>query len=78
MILHILITGGTGLIGTAVCRALHHSGHQLTVLTRQRAVPRTASTFVTALEDCAGGVDAVINLAGAGLADKRWSRLLQA
>ena len=29
--------------------------------------------FVTALEDCMTPVDAVINLAGAGLADRRWS-----
>ena len=71
--MHILITGGTGLIGTAVCRALHTRGHQLTVLTRQERAPETGVTFVTALQDCAGGVDAVINLAGAGLADKRWT-----
>lgn len=71
--MHILITGGTGLIGTAVCRALHTRGHQLTVLTRQERAPETGVTFVTALQGCAGGVDAVINLAGAGLADKRWT-----
>ena len=71
--MHILITGGTGLIGTAVCRALHTRGHQLTVLTRQERAPETGVTFVTALQDCADGVDAVINLAGAGLADKRWT-----
>ena len=71
--MHILITGGTGLIGTAVSRALHTRGHQLTVLTRQERAPETGVTFVTALQDCAGGVDAVINLAGAGLADKRWT-----
>jgi uncharacterized protein (TIGR01777 family) len=71
--LHILITGGTGLIGTAVCRALHTRGHQLTILTRQARASETGVTFVTALKDCAGGVDAVINLAGAGLADKRWT-----
>jgi uncharacterized protein (TIGR01777 family) len=43
------------------------------VLTRQERAPETGVTFVTALQDCAGGVDAVINLAGAGLADKRWT-----
>jgi uncharacterized protein (TIGR01777 family) len=43
------------------------------VLTRQERAPETGVTFVTALQGCAGGVDAVINLAGAGLADKRWT-----
>lgn len=71
--MHILITGGTGLIGTAICGVLHAQGHQLTVLTRQDRAPDGKATFVTALEDCTGAVDAVINLAGAGLADKRWS-----
>jgi uncharacterized protein (TIGR01777 family) len=71
--MHILMTGGTGLIGTAVCAALHQSGHDVTVLTRRQRAVTAEARFVTALEDCAGPVDAVINLAGAGLADRRWS-----
>ena len=71
--MHILMTGGTGLIGTAVCGALHQSGHDVTVLTRRRRAATDKARFVTALEDCAEPVDAVINLAGAGLADRRWS-----
>ncbi len=71
--MHILMTGGTGLIGTATSTVLHESGHELTILTR-RAPPATDdATYVTALADCAEPVDAVINLAGAGLADRRWS-----
>ena len=71
--MHILMTGGTGLIGTAVCTALHESGHDVTVLTRRQLAATDKARFVTALEDCAEPVDAVINLAGAGLADRRWS-----
>jgi len=71
--MHILMTGGTGLIGTATCTALHAAGHKLTILTR-RARPAThEATYVTALVDCAEPADAVINLAGAGLADRRWT-----
>ena len=71
--MHILITGGTGLIGTATCAALRAAGHKLTILTR-RARPATATaTYVTALGACTEPIDAVINLAGAGLADRRWS-----
>ena len=71
--MHILMTGGTGLIGTATCAALHAAGHKLTILTR-RSRPATAeATYITSLRECAEPVDVVINLAGAGLADRRWS-----
>ena len=72
--MHILMTGGTGLIGTATCAALHAAGHKLTILTRRGRPATDEATYVTALEDCAEPVDAVINLAGAGLADRRWSK----
>ena len=71
--MHILMTGGTGLIGTATSAALHAAGHKLTILTRRARPATDEATYVTALVDCADPVDAVINLAGAGLADRRWS-----
>ncbi len=71
--MHILMTGGTGLIGTATCAALYATGHKLTILTRRGRPATNDVTYVTALKDCAEPVDAVINLAGAGLADRRWS-----
>ena len=71
--MHILMTGGTGLIGTATCAALHAAGHKLTILTRRARPATTEATYITSLGECADRVDVVINLAGAGLADKRWS-----
>ena len=71
--MHIVMTGGTGLIGTATCAALHAAGHKLTVLTRRARPAAPGATYVTALGECADPVDVVINLAGAGLADRRWS-----
>ena len=71
--MHILVTGGTGLIGKATIAALYQDGHDLTVLTRKQRARTDEAKFVTALEDCVEPVDAVINLAGAGLADRRWS-----
>ena len=71
--MHILMTGGTGLIGTATSAVLQESGHKLTILTRRAPRETDDATYVTALADCAEPVDAVINLAGAGLADRRWS-----
>lgn len=77
--MNILITGGTGLIGSALCRQLLAGGHQLTVLSRRpQQVPSLCGTGVDAVETLAelpaeGGFDAVINLAGEGIADRRWS-----
>ena len=71
--MHILMTGGTGLIGTATCTALHTAGHKLTILTRRARPATDEATYLTALADCPEPIDAVINLAGAGLADRRWT-----
>ena len=71
--MHILITGGTGLIGSALCKALLAEGHRLTVLTRSRRRDGEGLRFITEFSQCKDPVDAVINLAGAGLADRRWT-----
>jgi uncharacterized protein (TIGR01777 family) len=71
--MHILMTGGTGLIGTAACAALHAAGHRVTILTRRSRPATVEANYITSLGECADRVDVVINLAGAGLADKRWS-----
>jgi len=75
----ILITGGTGLIGRALCRELHARGCTLTVLSRAPAtVAEKCGGDVTALaslDDWRAGdaFDAVVNLAGAPIADRRWT-----
>ena len=74
--MHILITGGTGLIGSALCKALLAEGHRLTVLTRSKSQDRAGLRFISEFSQCADTVDAVINLAGAGLADRRWTPLI--
>src|SRR5690554_17578 len=75
----VLITGGTGFIGGELCRKLLDRGYKLSVLSRQPAdVVRMLCGPVEVihnLESLRGhqGYDAVINLAGEGIADKRWS-----
>ncbi|MCR8915580.1 TIGR01777 family protein [Marinobacter panjinensis] len=75
----ILITGGTGFIGQVLCQKLIADGHSLTVLSRQPAHNvQAVCGRVEPLNDLdelrgAEGFDAVINLAGEGIADKRWS-----
>ena len=72
--MHVLITGGTGLIGTATGVLLREQGHRVTVLTRRQRQNKPQLVYIKRLSDCEQRVDAVINLAGAGLADRRWSR----
>ena len=72
--MHILITGGTGFIGTALQGPLTASGHSVSVLSRsQAASANNAVRVVQSLDALDAPVDAVINLAGASLAGKRWS-----
>ncbi|MBB5863816.1 TIGR01777 family oxidoreductase [Xanthomonas sp. 3058] len=72
--MRLLITGGTGFIGQALCPALLHAGHHVTVLSRD---PRRASRRlpgISAVETLDGvQADAVINLAGEPLAAGRWT-----
>lgn len=75
--MHIVITGGTGLIGRALIEKL--SSHQITVLTRNRYLARSLfssdiylCTQLDALPDF-NEVDAVINLAGEPIVGKRWN-----
>ena len=76
--MHILITGGTGLIGTALSEQLRRQGHDVTVWTRRPHDPAGGVVYVTALQDCAEPIDMVVNLAGANLAERRWSRSYKA
>jgi uncharacterized protein (TIGR01777 family) len=80
----IVISGGTGFIGRPLCAALCQEGHRVTVLTRrQEEAQRLCGSAVTAIEwngrktgaweHCLEDADAVINLAGAPIADGRWT-----
>jgi uncharacterized protein (TIGR01777 family) len=74
--MRILITGGTGFIGQALCPRLQAAGHEVVILTRQSGarLPSGASSAVTRLDDLdAGGFGGVINLAGAPIGDARWT-----
>lgn len=76
-----LITGGTGFIGRRLVHRLLNEGHQVIVLSRQPAkdVRLQLSTRVKPVSSLSAVnpstcFDAVINLAGEGIFDKRWSR----
>lgn len=73
--MQVLVTGGSGFIGGALCARLQADRHTVTVLTRDptrtaRDVPGVRA--VATLAEVAG-IDAVVNLAGEPLADGRWT-----
>jgi uncharacterized protein (TIGR01777 family) len=74
--MRVLITGSSGLIGTALARALPAAGHSPVRLVRSGGGEGTVRWDPAAgTIDAAGleGIDAVVNLAGAGIGDRRWT-----
>lgn len=76
--MRVAISGSSGLIGSALGRALEARGDEVVALVRFRSdkAPSTAlwNTEQGLVErDPVQGVDAVVHLAGAGIADKRWT-----
>jgi len=71
--MHILITGGTGLIGRALTEKLKSEGHTVAILSRSggdfKWNVRDGFMDPLAFEK----VDAIVHLAGAGIAENRWT-----
>ncbi len=73
----VAITGGTGVIGSALQRALRARGHEPVVVTRAPAshdgsigwVPDRGHIDAAAFD----GIDAVVNLAGESIGSSRWT-----
>jgi uncharacterized protein (TIGR01777 family) len=76
--MRVVVSGSSGLIGQALCSYLTRSGHHVVRVVR-RPVRPGESALVWDPEagtiDASGleGADAVVNLAGAGVGDSRWS-----
>lgn len=77
----ILITGGTGTIGTALTSLLISKGYEVIILSRGNHEPREHVTFKqwdidkSYIDPAAiTSADHIIHLAGAGIADKRWTK----
>lgn len=82
--MRVVVAGGTGFIGRALCAELLQAGHEVTVLTRNPS--QAASRLPTGakavqwlsgsqdgLSEVLSGVDAVVNLAGESIAAQRWN-----
>ncbi|MBK5537056.1 TIGR01777 family oxidoreductase [Pseudomonas sp. TH05] len=76
--MHILLTGGTGLIGRQLCQFWLSQGHQLTVWSRQpEKVAQLCGAQVRGVAQLQEldqqPLDAVVNLAGAPIGDRHWT-----
>ncbi|MEZ5502395.1 MAG: TIGR01777 family oxidoreductase [Halioglobus sp.] len=73
--MRVVITGGTGFIGAALTEMLIARGDEVVLLSRQALRDRPGCRHVGSLDEVAAteAVDAVVNLAGASLAARRWS-----
>ena len=73
----ILITGGTGLVGTRLTQLLIERKHDVRVLSRS---PRLENEFMWDIskgfiaDKATENIEYIIHLAGAGIADKRWTK----
>lgn len=74
----VVVSGASGLIGSALCRSLQADGHRVRRLVRR---PPGSDTAAIQWDPASGrleaseleGVEAVVHLAGEGIGDKRWS-----
>jgi uncharacterized protein (TIGR01777 family) len=76
---NILITGASGLVGTRLTELLLQKQYQVSHLGRNRKhgkIPSFQWNVESGQmdEDAFNGIDAIIHLAGAGVADKRWTQ----
>lgn len=80
--MRIAIAGSSGLIGTALVEQLRADGHEVLRLVRRPSKaqseitwnPNTGEIDLAALD----GINAIINLAGAGIGDRRWTKKYKA
>ena len=77
----ILITGGTGLIGKHLCNVLRSKGYNILILSRNKT--NNPNTYYWNISEnyidpkAIQKADYVIHLAGAGIADKRWTKKIK-
>jgi uncharacterized protein (TIGR01777 family) len=76
--MHVAISGSSGLLGTALVGALDESGHRVTRILREATANGRDGVFwdpASGILDTDGlaGVDALVNLSGRSIGERRWS-----
>lgn len=81
--MRVLISGSSGLIGSSLVASLRVDGHDVRVLVRRSAQAPSEVSWKPELgadgvdqtmREAVGSSDAIVNLAGAGVAEKRWDK----
>ena len=76
----ILITGGSGLLGSALTKKLLKKNIEVVHLTRNKSSKNDVKNYLWNWkkneidENCFTGVTHIVHLAGAGIADKPWTQ----
>jgi uncharacterized protein (TIGR01777 family) len=76
---HILITGGSGLLGKQLTTALLQKGYSVSHLSRKTGTDPNVKTYLwnvnkgTIDANCIRGVDTIVHLAGEGIAEEKWT-----
>lgn len=77
-IMHIVIAGASGLIGTHLSATLREAGHDVVALVRREPSSTAEVRWDPAAHildaQALAGADTVINLSGAGIGDRPWTR----
>jgi hypothetical protein len=76
--MRIVVTGATGLIGRALCRALAAAGHTVVGVGRRPGLVPAPIVTWDRLGEALREAQAVVNLAGEPLAARRWTRAQKA
>ena len=78
--LKILIAGGSGFVGRQLSQMLIQNGYEVAWLTRGKSTQNQIKTFNWDIktgfidEQAIAFADVIVNLAGAGVADKKWTK----
>jgi len=86
-LMKVALMGGTGFIGASLLNQLVAKGHRIVLLTRDKKkashlesqtiqVVQWKADDLESWRECIEGCEAIINLAGESIANKRWSNTI--
>lgn len=77
--MRVVITGGTGFVGSTLTKKLKEQGHEVIIFTRKPSSEESGIRYIqwlteeAAPENEISGIDAIVNLAGVSINEGRWT-----